>query len=581
MKKLFSLLSVVIVAALVLAACAPAATPMPEPTAMPATEAPAPTEMPTEAPKTIVDIAVEDGRFTTLVAAVQAAGLAETLSGEGPFTVFAPTDDAFAKLPEGTVEALLGDIPALSEILLYHVLPGKVMASQAGELTYAETAAGIDVRIKLMDGKLFINDAEVVISDIEASNGVIHVIDTVLLPPADIVDVAVADGRFTTLVAAVQAAGLAETLKSEGPFTVFAPTDEAFAKLPEGTIEALLADTAALSDILLYHVVPGKYYSEDVLAMPVLQSAQGTSLLTQLKDGKVMLNDAEIIITDVQARNGVIHVIDAVVTPGNIVETAVRDGRFTTLAAALGAANLAETLQGEGPFTVFAPTDDAFAKLPEGSVEALLGDIPALTDILLYHVVSGEVMAADVAGLSNADTLAEEKLNIRVDMEKVMINDAQVVIADIVTTNGVIHVIDTVLLPRDIVETAVADGRFTTLAAALEAANLLDTLKGPGPFTVFAPTDEAFAKLPEGTVKALLADIPSLSNILLYHVVSGEVFAADVVNLESAATAQGQSIAVRVEDGKVFLNDSQVIITDIAATNGVIHVIDAVLLPPQ
>jgi transforming growth factor-beta-induced protein len=537
--------------------------------------------MPTEAPKTIVDIAVEDGRFTTLVAAVQAAGLAETLSGEGPFTVFAPTDDAFAKLPEGTVEALLGDIPALSEILLYHVLPGKVMASQAGELTYAKTAAGIDVRIKLMDGKLFINDAEVVISDIEASNGVIHVIDTVLLPPADIVDVAVADGRFTTLVAAVQAAGLAETLKSEGPFTVFAPTDEAFAKLPEGTIEALLADTAALSDILLYHVVPGKYYSEDVLAMPVLQSAQGTSLLTQLKDGKVMLNDAEIIITDVQARNGVIHVIDAVVTPGNIVETAVRDGRFTTLAAALGAANLAETLQGEGPFTVFAPTDDAFAKLPEGSVEALLGDIPALTDILLYHVVSGEVMAADVAGLSNADTLAEEKLNIRVDMEKVMINDAQVVIADIVTTNGVIHVIDTVLLPRDIVETAVADGRFTTLAAALEAANLLDTLKGPGPFTVFAPTDEAFAKLPEGTVKALLADIPSLSNILLYHVVSGEVFAADVVNLESAATAQGQSIAVRVEDGKVFLNDSQVIITDIAATNGVIHVIDAVLLPPQ
>ena len=581
MKKLFSLLSVVIVAALVLAACAPAATPMPEPSAMPATEAPAPTEMPTEAPKTIVDIAVEDGRFTTLVAAVQAAGLAETLSGEGPFTVFAPTDDAFAKLPEGTVEALLGDIPALSEILLYHVLPGKVMASQAGELTYAKTAAGIDVRIKLMDGKLFINDAEVVISDIEASNGVIHVIDTVLLPPADIVDVAVADGRFTTLVAAVQAAGLAETLKSEGPFTVFAPTDEAFAKLPEGTIEALLADTAALSDILLYHVVPGKYYSEDVLAMPVLQSAQGTSLLTQLKDGKVMLNDAEIIITDVQARNGVIHVIDAVVTPGNIVETAVRDGRFTTLAAALGAANLAETLQGEGPFTVFAPTDDAFAKLPEGSVEALLGDIPALTDILLYHVVSGEVMAADVAGLSNADTLAEEKLNIRVDMEKVMINDAQVVIADIVTTNGVIHVIDTVLLPRDIVETAVADGRFTTLAAALEAANLLDTLKGPGPFTVFAPTDEAFAKLPEGTVKALLADIPSLSNILLYHVVSGEVFAADVVNLESAATAQGQSIAVRVEDGKVFLNDSQVIITDIAATNGVIHVIDAVLLPPQ
>jgi len=581
MKKLFSLFSVLIIAAMVLAACAPAATPSPEPTPLPPTPEPAPTEMPTEAPKTIVDIAVEDGRFSTLVAAVQAAGLAETLSSEGPFTVFAPTDEAFAKLPEGTVEALLADIPALSEILLYHVVPGKVMASQVIELSSAETAAGYDVRIKVMDGKVYINEAEVLITDIEASNGVIHVIDSVILPPADIVDIAVADGRFSTLVAAVQAAGLVETLKGDGPFTVFAPTDEAFAKLPEGTIEALLADPAALSDILLYHVVPGKYYSEDVLAMPVLQSAQGSSLLVKLMEGKAMLNDAEIIITDIVAKNGVIHVIDTVVTPGNIVETAVRDGRFSTLAAALQAANLVEALQGEGPFTVFAPTDEAFAKLPEGTVEALLGDIPALSNILLYHVVEGSVKAADVAGLSNADTLAGSKLNIKIEGEKVMINDAQVIIADIVTTNGVIHVIDTVLIPRDIVDTALADGRFTTLAAALEAAGLAETLKGEGPFTVFAPTDEAFAKLPEGTVEALLGDIPALSNILLYHVVSGEVFSADVVNLESAPTAQGQPVSIKVEDGKVFINESQVIIADIAATNGVIHVIDSVLLPPQ
>lgn len=446
MKKLFALLSVVIVSSLVLVACAPAVTPMP--TTVPATEAPVvPTEMPVEAPNTIVDIAVADGRFTTLVAAVQAAGLAETLSGDGPFTVFAPTDDAFGKLPAGTVEALLADIPALTEILLYHVVPGKVMASQVVDLTYAETAAALDVRINVMDGKVFINGSEVIITDIEASNGVIHVIDTVLLPPADIVDVAVADGRFTTLVAAVQAAELVDTLKSEGPFTVFAPTDDAFAKLPEGTIEALLADIPALTDILLYHVVPGKYYSEDVLAMPVLETAQGTSLVVQLKDGKVMLNNAEIIITDVLARNGVIHVIDTVVTPGDIVETAVRDGRFTTLAAALGAANLVETLQGEGPFTVFAPTDDAFAKLPAGTVEALLADIPALTNILLYHVVSGEVFAADVVMLESAVTVQGQTVSIRVENGKVFLNDSEVIITDIVTTNGIIHVIDAVLLP--------------------------------------------------------------------------------------------------------------------------------------
>ena len=193
-------------------------------------------------PQDIVDIAIADGRFTTLVAAVQAAGLVDTLKSAGPFTVFAPTDEAFAKLPPGTVESLLlpENLETLKQILLYHVVPGKLMAADVVQLSFAYTAAGLPVRIQVKDGKVFINDAQVIITDIQASNGVIHVIDCVLLPPKDIVDTAIADGRFTTLVAAVQAAGLVDTLKSAGPFTVFAPTDEAFAYLPAGTVEELL-----------------------------------------------------------------------------------------------------------------------------------------------------------------------------------------------------------------------------------------------------------------------------------------------------------------------------------------------------
>jgi len=131
-----------------------------------------------------------------------------------------------------------------------------------------------------------------------------------------------------------------------------------------------------------------------------------------------------------------------------------------------------------------------------------------------------------------------------------------------------------------IVDIAVADGRFDTLVAALGAAGLAETLAGEGPFTVFAPTDAAFSRLPEGTVEALLNDIPALTDILLYHVVSGEVLAADVVELESAETVLGEPVSIRVEDGNVYINDSMVIITDIMADNGVIHVIDSVLLPP-
>lgn len=132
---------------------------------------------------------------------------------------------------------------------------------------------------------------------------------------------------------------------------------------------------------------------------------------------------------------------------------------------------------------------------------------------------------------------------------------------------------------QTIVDIAIADGRFDTLVAAVTAADLAGTLSGDGPFTVFAPTDDAFAALPAGTVEGLLADIPALTNVLTYHVVSGKVLAADVVGLSSATTLQGQNVSVRVENGNVFINDSQVIITDIEGSNGVIHIIDAVLLP--
>ena len=273
-----------------------------------------------------------------------------------------------------------------------------------------------------------------------------------------------------------------------------------------------------------------------------------------------------------------------------IVEIAVGDGRFETLVAALQAADLVETLEGPGPFTVFAPTDEAFAKLPEGTIETLLGDIPTLTAILLYHVVPGNVTATDVAALDSATTVQGDAVAVSVEGDTVRINDAQVVIADIEAANGTIHVIDTVLIPpveeaepepqaATIVEIAVGDGRFETLVAALQAADLVDTLQGPGPFTVFAPTDEAFAKLPEGTVETLLGDIPALTAILLYHVVPGNVTATDVAALDSATTVQGDAVAVSVEGDTVRINDAQVVIADIEAANGTIHVIDTVLIP--
>jgi transforming growth factor-beta-induced protein len=268
--------------------------------------------------------------------------------------------------------------------------------------------------------------------------------------------------------------------------------------------------------------------------------------------------------------------------PSTIVDVAVKDGHFKTLVAALKAADLDGVLMGEGPFTVFAPTDKAFAKLPAGTVDSLLKDIPTLKKILLYHVAAGKMAAADVAKVTSVPTVNGLPVMVKVSGSTVKINDSVVQIADIAASNGLIHVVDTVILPPsgDLVDTAMANGNFKTLLTAAAAAGLVDTLKGAGPFTLFAPTDEAFAKLPAGTVEGLLKDIPTLKKILTYHVVSGRVYASDVAKMNTAPSVQGSSITIKVDMDSVKLNGSSMVTNaDILTTNGVIHVIDSVLLP--
>ena len=272
------------------------------------------------AEKDIVDTAVAAGSFKTLAAALGAADLVGTLKGAGPFTVFAPSDAAFAKLPAGTVEGLLKpeNKAKLAAILTYHVVSGKVMASDVVKVKGAVTLNGQRVDVKV-DGKtVSIDGAKVVTTDIACSNGVIHVIDSVLMPASDSIPV-VADkaGKFKTFLAAVKAAGLVETLSGPGPFTVFAPTDEAFAKLPAATLADLLKpeNKATLAGILTYHVVPGRVYSEAAIAAKSAKTVQGSAVVIKANDKGAFVNDAKIIATDVDASNGVIHIIDSVIMP--------------------------------------------------------------------------------------------------------------------------------------------------------------------------------------------------------------------------------------------------------------------------
>ena len=276
----------------------------------------------------------------------------------------------------------------------------------------------------------------------------------------------------------------------------------------------------------------------------------------------------------------------ATTAKSTIVETAVAAGSFKTLVAAVQAAGLVETLNGAGPFTVFAPTDEAFAKLPAGTLEMLLKpeNKAKLAAILTYHVVPGAVKAADVVKLKNAGTVNGQRVDIKVDGAKVTVDGAAVTATDIACSNGVIHVIDTVILPVDgtIVDVAAKNGSFNTLVAAVKAAGLVETLSGKGPFTVLAPTDAAFAKLPAGTLEMLLKpeNKKQLVDILSYHVVPGVAAYSDaVVKMTEVPTVLGSPIAVKVVGGKVMLNGATVVAADVEATNGVIHVVDTVILP--
>ncbi|MEM9413878.1 MAG: fasciclin domain-containing protein [Planctomycetota bacterium] len=278
--------------------------------------------------------------------------------------------------------------------------------------------------------------------------------------------------------------------------------------------------------------------------------------------------------------------LEAVTAEMDIVETAVAAGSFDTLAALLEAADLVEALQGDTSLTVFAPTDEAFAALPEETVTFLLDpeNKHVLQAVLLYHVVPGALEAEDVLAADKLVTLNGQKLDLTAE-GSVMVDDANVTATDIGCTNGVIHVIDKVMVPstQDLIETAVAAGSFETLAAALEAAGLIEALQGEGPFTVFAPSDEAFAALPESVVADLLKpeNKDQLIAVLTYHVVAGRVYAVDAIAAEHAETLQGSKITIEQRDGQVFINDARVISADIDATNGVIHVIDKVILPSE
>ena len=408
-------------------------------------------------------------------------------------------------------------------------------------------------------------------------------------------------------------AGMDSVMAGESELTLFAPTVQAFADFADSKGITLIELFASpdLETVLKNHVVEGIFKAADLSDGQVLTTLAGGSVTVGISDAGMTLNGSvNVTEFDIMATNTVIHVIDAVLEPTkpqpepqpeplpSIVEIATSNDDFSILVAALQAADLVDALSGEGPFTVFAPTNDAFAALLGElgvSAEELLAS-PDLKDILLYHVAAGSFGAEALSGLESVETLLGKRVHIQVADDGLILNGSiKVTAANIEASNGIVHIIDGVLLPPQpqpepqplpsIVDIVVNGDRFSLLEAALSRAGLVEALSGEGPFTVFAPTNQAFRNLAHqlGVTPEELLELPNLADILLYHVSAGVVTAEEAKAASSVDTLQGSHIGLSVDhDGNLRLNGHiRAIQTDIRASNGIVHVIDGVLLPPQ
>ena len=427
-----------------------------------------------------------------------------------------------------------------------------------------------------------------------AEQGMVGSITVNALPTNTVVDVIVNSPDHELLEAAVLAADLAGALSADGPFTVFAPTDDAIGALVAAlgiTAEELLA-LETLGDILTYHVVAGEALSTSLTDGQMIATLLGPDVTVTITDDGTFINDALVTFADIPADNGVVHVIDAVLSPpvvvtNTVVDVIVNSPDHELLEAAVLAAELAGYLSAEGPFTVFAPTDDAIGALVVAlgiTAEELLA-LETLGDILKYHVVAGEALSTSLTDGQMIATLLGPDVTVTITDDGTFINDALVTFADIPADNGVVHVIDAVLLPPAPVPTTIWDivegsEDHNYLEAALLQQGLDGALNDTTVLTLFAPTDAAFeaAAVAYGTdVDGLLA-LPYLTDILLYHVTGGAVMSTDLSDGQVVTMLNEGTTTVTIDMG-VFINNAQVTDPDLTADNGVVHVLDALIQP--
>lgn len=539
---------------------------------------------------------------TLFVDYIKEAGLAERLDRPGEtITLFAPTNEAFQQMApldqeDLKVSLLEGEPP----LLLYHMIGGRKLHSKdfQGEQEVETLNNGHKLRInRYSNGMMTVNCAPLIRKDQQATNGIVHLIDQVLIPPGQggqpsLPELLFSDGRFREMARAMLQSNFVNELRRGGPYTLLAPTDEAFQNIPPAELSRMTGDAEARLALMKNHIIPHTICIPAVIDTHKMKTLGGHRVELSCNQSGVYVDGAKLSSEQLMAQNGVINVISKVLVPDrarSVVELiGRRPEQLSTFSNYLKKSGLEQTLlEPNISVTVFVSTNNAFKQMPEKELSSLDEDGEKLKELMEHHIVHGKVKSESISDNMRVVTLnRQNSLRLKVYRKEVGVESAIVEESDIEGQNGVLHIIDTVLTPpkHSIMELLQSEGEYSMMADAIHQVQEFEphflNSKVNASFTIFAPTNQAFHELGDENLRKLMKNKRRLKKMVQNHVVDNMFSAGSIhTKLLYDFRTEYQTVKVHKEKGSLMVNSAHVIKPDVVVKDGIVHCIDQVLVP--
>nr|XP_046267130.1 periostin-like isoform X1 [Scatophagus argus] len=509
--------------------------------------------------------------------------LRNEIEGQGSFTMFAPSNEAWDELDPTVRSALVSNVNIeLYNALHFHMVNHRLLTKDMrNDMTVTSMYNDLGLYINhYSNGIVTVNCARIIHGNQVATNGVVHVIDRVISAVGNTIkEVLDVNDDLSSFNAAALASGMMDKLDQPGHYTLFAPTNEAFDRLSPGYLERIMADKTVIAALVNYHLLNSVQCSEAIMAGSVYETAEGSTIQIGCDGDSLTVNGIKMVLKkDIVTTNGVIHLIDQVLIPDSAKDgmelLGDSQGTFSDMVSELG---LAAAMGPKTEYTLLAPVNSAFTS------EVMSTDQSLLRTILENHILKFKITLSELYNGQLLETLAGKLLRVFIYRTAVCIENACMVRGSKEGSNSALHVMKSIIKPAEktIYEHLIADGRFKIFLSLMETADLTDLLKQEGSYTIFAPTDDAFADLTKEDLALLKSDLNTLRVILLYHFSNG-IFInggleGGVTNL--LKTLQGSNLQVMSVNNSIHVNSVDVPDSDLMATNGVIHVVKNILYP--